>query len=133
MVLALGIQLQRIADEGIGTPYIPTAAVPIAPANLVGVGASRRVSLSWDRVIAYPFVQNYEYRVSVDGGSFSNWATLPGSGPSTTGHVFLGLVNGRPYSYDIRAVNAEGDGAAASVSNVRPSGAFGEGFSNSFQ
>ena len=56
---------------------------------------------------------HYEYRVKVGTASFGNWTMVPDSDASTTGHTFTGLTNDTEYTYEVRAENVAGDGAAA--------------------
>ena len=78
--------------------------------------------MSWAAADPNDNVIYYEYNVNHNDTSTGNlsgwtpWATVPGSGSSTTSHTFSGLTNGREYRYHLRAVNANGASVGAPAS-----------------
>ena len=60
-------------------------------------------------------ITGYEYRQSTDGGKNWNpdWTDIPGSDASTVSHQVTGLRNDTGYTFQVRAVNAVGKGAAS--------------------
>ena len=92
---------------------------PLAPGNLAARAGNTEATLVWDTPTAVPDhgqpITHYEYRVKAGTGSFSSWATLPGSDGTTTSHKFTGLTNDTEYTYEMRAENVAGDGAEAQV------------------
>ena len=78
--------------------------------------------MSWAAADPNDNVIYYEYNVNHNDTSTGNlsgwtpWATVPGSGSSTTSHTFSGLTNGREYRYHLRAVNANGVSVGAPAS-----------------
>ena len=98
------------------TPEPPTP--PAAPTGLTATAGDGSVTLSWDDP-ADPSITGYEYRLNHNAtptGNFSGWGTwtaVANSGAATASHTFTGLAAGREYRYRLRAVNAEGAGAAA--------------------
>ena len=89
---------------------------PATPANLAAAAASGQVALSWDDP-SESDITKYQVRVSDDGGGTwsPDWTDIAGSGASTTEHTVSSLANGTEYTFEVRAVNADGDGAASRI------------------
>ena len=93
---------------------------PTAPRNLTAQAGNTTARLTW-QAPAPPVpdhgqpVLHYEYQVKVGSGSFSSWAPIPNSDATTTSHTFTGLANNTPHTFEVRAVNIAGGGAAAST------------------
>ena len=69
-------------------------------------------------------VTGWKYRQKTDGGSYGSWTEISNSssGNSLSGTV-TGLQNGTAYRFQVRAVNANGDGAESPESDaVTPAG-----------
>ena len=60
-------------------------------------------------------ITKYQYRQRVSGADFGDWSDIGGSSATTTTYTVTGLTNGSPYGFELRAVNASGDGKASSV------------------
>ncbi len=91
-----------VSSEASATPV--GEAPPAAPTNLVAVGGTQQVTLSWN---ASPGATGYRVkRSSVSGGPY----TLIGS-PGAPGYVDGSLANGTTYHYVVSAVNLVGEGA----------------------
>jgi hypothetical protein len=91
--------------------------VPGKVATPTFVEGDRQVTLEWDAPATNgePITQ---YTISWSGGSP---VTVPGSAAS---HVFTGLTNGDPYTFQVRATNAVGQGEISDPSaTARPFGA----------
>ena len=96
---------------------------PAAPVNLQAAADTDRVTLSWTTPHAGGSpITGYRYRQSSDGGLNWNpdWTAVPDSGPTTTGHTVMGLDPDTTYTFAVRALNADGNGAVASVSVTTP-------------
>ena len=83
---------------------------PMEPINLIAVPENGQIELSWGEVYSDGGSPVVRYEVSRDGGA--SWVSV---GMVMT-HIFTGLVNGKAYSLQVRAVNAIGAGSAAMVS-----------------
>ena len=90
----------------------PVGNVPSAPRNFSASAGNGQVSLSWNPPASDggSAITRYEHRRR-SGGSWSGWT---GVGTRTSATV-SGLSNGTRYSFEVRAVNRSGDGAAASA------------------
>ena len=88
--------------------------VPAAPANLAAMPANGQAVLTWDDPNDSS-ITRYQYRQRVSGADFGDWSDIGGSSATTTTYTVTGLTNGSPYGFELRAVNASGDGKASSV------------------
>ena len=59
-------------------------------------------------------ITGYQVRYRTNGGAWSNWMAVAG-GASATSYTMTGLTNGIGHEIEVRAVNAIGTGASASV------------------
>ncbi len=108
------------------------ANVPSAPGNLQVTPGHGEVTLDWvtaaDNGSA---LTRYDYRQSTDGGTTwdPDWKEIPL--PDNTAaadleeHTVERLTDGQEYTFEVRAVNAIGDGAASQVSLPAAPGNFG--------
>ena len=87
--------------------------VPAAP-NLEAIPANQQVLLTWDDP-GDSSISKYQYRQRVSGADFGDWSDIGSSGADTIEHTVTGLTNGEAYGFELRAVNASGDGDASSV------------------
>ena len=93
-----------------------THAAPSAPANLTAAAGNAKVELNWTTPAnGGSAITKYRIRRKAGSGSFGAWADISGSDADTTGDEVTGLANGTAYTFEVRAVNAIGEGAAASV------------------
>jgi len=97
---------------GIGTQSItltinlaPTA--PGAPENLIAIPGNGQVALGWDAPASDGGSAILRYEVQVDGGAWEDVGLV-------TSHIVTGLTNGNTFTFNVRAVNAIGNGAEAS-------------------
>ena len=105
-------EVRAVNARGAGAAAMVTAApahTPPAPPNLDAEPGDRQVTLRWDAPESDggSAIERYEYRA--DGGA--EW-----TGTGTDRRVTVtGLVNGQQYTFEVRAVNAQGAGEAATV------------------
>ena len=88
--------------------------VPDRPANLAAIPANGQAVLTWDDPNDSS-ITKYQYRQRVSGADFGDWSDIGGSGADTIEHTVTGLTNGIAYGFELRAVNASGDGDTSSV------------------
>ena len=101
------VQLKTWADSASGTFSVAKAG-PAAPRGLDGIVGDATVAASWTNPNDSA-ITKYRYRTWVYGDStmWSEWTDIPGSGTSTTGHIFTGLTNGDWYFIDLRALRGD--------------------------
>ena len=91
------------------------STTPGAPINFRATPSDAQVTLSWDAPTSDggSAITGYEYRYQESGGSWSNWmATSPAlSRTATVGS----LTNESAHNFEVRAMNANGDGLVASA------------------
>ena len=115
--------MRAVSDDGAGAATNVSAATtsalpPAAPTDLGADPGARQVRLSWSAPDHGATITGYEYRHSSDGGQTwsPDWTAVPNSGPNTTGYTVTDLEPGTTYTFEVRARNADGSGAAANVS-----------------
>ncbi len=91
--------------------------VPGAPTNLGATAGDTKVTLRWAAPTApgTSSVTRYDYRRSTDGGN--TWGSWTDAGNVLEKEI-AGLTNGTEYTFEVRAVSAAGNGAAASVAET---------------
>ena len=89
---------------------------PAAVTNLAAVAEDQQVTLSWTDP-NNTSITTYQYRQSTDGGSnwSPDWTNITDSDENTTSYTVENLTNDTEYTFEIRAVNATGNGASGSV------------------
>ena len=96
-----------------------------APATFTATAGDTQVTLNWGAPsdsAGTAALTKYQYRYKVSSASnWGSWTDVGDSGDDgsdatdETSVVVTGLTNGTAYSFELRAVNAAGDGAAASA------------------
>ncbi len=104
------------SETGFSDPELPLTVILGRPSNLTATPGDGQLTLGWDDP-GNANIDGYEYRQSSDGGGNRDpdWAEIAGSSATTTGHEVSGLSNGTEYTFEIRAIDANYEGAAASV------------------
>jgi hypothetical protein len=87
----------------------PTAVVPSAPTGVSGTPGNNQVALTWTPGSnGGSAISDWQVRYSTDN---STWTTFSDSVSATVGITVTGLTNGQNYYFQVRGVNAIGDGA----------------------
>ncbi len=90
-----------------------------APANLAATPGDGQVVLSWDAPASNSGITRHEYRYKTGDGSFpSTWTAIANSGAGGAnegGVTVTGLANGTAYTFQVRAVDATGEGPTAEI------------------
>ena len=112
---------------GPGVPSAGTRATPVAvppPPSLTATAGNTQVWLVWtSRGDGGSPLTGHEYRQQAGSGVFDTWLPIPDSAPTGAhggSYIVTGLTNGTSYTFQVRAGNAEGDGAASSPARATP-------------
>lgn len=102
-----------VNDAGLRSPAVAIAAtprtVPSAPSGIIPVRGDRRVTLSWTPGFdgGSP-VTNYRVRFSTNAGT--SWSSGQLTGSAEPSFTVTNLTAGSSYIFQVRAVNAAGEG-----------------------
>ena len=97
--------------------------VPNAPTDLAASDSGTSADLTWKAPLITGFVNDerapltgYEVRHAASSDALPDtWTAIANSGPTTVSHTVTGLTEGTAYTFEVRAKNAVGAGAAAST------------------
>ncbi len=97
--------------------------VPDAPTDLAADVSGTSTELTWKAPLITGFVNDvsapltgYEVRHAATSDALPDtWTAIANSGPTTVSHTLTGLTEGTAYTFEVRAKNAVGAGAAAST------------------
>ena len=112
---SINVHIPAILARGARVWFNPLpTSTPSAPTHLTANAGEGRVTLRWaDPLDAY--VDRYELRHGAgQPPAFGQWLAIAGSNRRTTEHVVPAASDGR-HTFELRAVNFVGAGAAASV------------------
>ena len=101
-----------------GTPT-PVGSTPPAPSKPTATSGDRQVTLSWtSNGNGGSTITKWQYAKKAGDNAFeTTWTDIPDSGESTTTWTVPDLTNGTVYRFKVRAVNANGNGAASPESD----------------
>ena len=122
------LRLRAINDRGAGAAALAVRArplaLPAAPKNLTARAGDRAAILGWtapddpDGLIA-----GYQFRWRATGPSdetgAADWTDVPG-GAAARSHWVRRLVNGWAFAFEVRAVNANGQGTPSDAAQATP-------------
>ena len=119
-------EVRAVSAQGTGAASAAVtatpAAPPSAPSGFTAAPGDREIALSWTDPLDAS-ITKWQVRHKA-GTSFTAaddlWTDIVGSTASTTGHTMTGLTNNTAYVFQVRAVNATGDGAASVVQPATP-------------
>ena len=110
------------AEDGPVTRTVPTG--PAAPTNFMATPAGdAQVKLAWDAPASDSGVTRHDYCFKTDGGYPEDWTRIANSavgGTNQAGFTVPGLTNEVAHTFQLRAVSAAGNGAAAEAAPVTP-------------
>ena len=116
-----GFELRAVNATGDGTASDEATAtmIPAAPANFAAASGNAKAHLSWTDP-GNATITRWEYRVDSHGLGWQAWTEMSGSTASTTSHLIGSLDNNTSYRFEVRAVNATGNGKPSDAVTVRP-------------
>ncbi len=103
---------------------VTPSTTPPQPTSVTAARGDAQVMLSWtagsagepgEATWALP-TTSWQYRQRRGDGAFGTWIDVADSDAATTGHTVTDLINGVVYTFEVRAMNAMGAGAAGSAS-----------------
>ena len=110
--------------DGTATDWVtatPVAPTPAAPTGFSARAGAGQVSLSWTDP-SDASITRYELRYGkASERSSATWAAISDSDATTVSHMVSSLENGEEYSFQLRAVNTSGNGAATDWVSATPS------------
>ncbi len=114
-----GFQVRAVNSISEGLEAAATATPgrdPSAPTGLTARVESETITVMWGMPAdnGGSAITGYQVRYRMNGGQWSNWMAVAG-GASATSYTMTGLTNGIGHEIEVRAVNAIGTGASASV------------------
>ena len=114
-----GFQVRAVNSISEGPEAAATATPgrdPSAPTGLTARVESETITVMWGMPAdnGGSAITGYQVRYRMNGGQWSNWMAVAG-GASATSYTMTGLTNGIGHEIEVRAVNAIGTGASASV------------------
>ncbi len=113
------------AGDASETQPVTIATTPGRPRSLTATPGNGLVHLSWVASSdgGSPIL-NWQFRLIDSSGTFTDtapaWVTIPGSDADTNSYTVVSLDNAELYTFQIRAVNAEGPGTLAESDQVNP-------------
>ncbi len=112
--------IPRAADAQTETRAMTTPAAPTGFTAMVG---NTQVTLGWDAPASGSGVTRHEYRYKTTGSYPATWTRITNSGvggANQAGFTVTGLTNEVAHTFELRAANASGEGAAAQAGPVTP-------------
>ena len=103
------------AKIGGNPPNLPDCVVPWLPESLTArpQAETGTVVLSWDQS-SNTTIEKWQTRWKTSG-EFGDWTDIPGSNEATTSHTLTGLTSKVRHTFEVRAVNASGEGIPATT------------------
>ena len=99
------------------------AATPAAPTGFTAMVGNAQVTLGWDAPAPDSGVTRHDYRYKTTGSYPATWTRIATSAPgeaNEAGFTVTGLTNEVAHTFELRAANASGEGAAAQAGPVTP-------------
>ena len=93
--------------------------VPAPPTGFTATAGDGEVALSWNDP-SNASITKWQVRYKAGTGDYGDWTDITGSTASTTSHTVTGLTNATAYVFQVRAVNAVGNGAESATATATP-------------
>ena len=105
------VRAVNTTGDGAASDAATATLIPAKPAGVAATPNGATVSLSWTNP-EYSTITRWEYRYKTGSGNYGSWTQVPGSTASTTSAA-IAVASVNRYVFQIRAVNATGNGAAS--------------------
>ena len=102
-----------------GTVSATPLAVPETPVGFAATAGDGTVALRWSSA-GDASITGWQTRVRIGNGAFGAWVDVVGGTAATTEWRMTGLTNGTAYGFQLRAVNAVGEGLASATVTATP-------------
>ena len=114
-------EVRAVNNQDLASPGVQAkaATAPAKPAGLTAAPGFRQVTLTWDE-LGYTSVTGWQYRQKKGADPYGQWTPIPGSDADTTSHTVTQLFSGAAYTFQVRAVNAAGDGLPSDEVTATP-------------
>ena len=101
-----------------------TSTAPPAPTNLTAQAGDAQVTLTWTTPgNGGSTITKHQYREKIESGEFGNWMNIPNSAEgqaNANSYTVPNRTNGITYTYQVRAVNAQGESTESNEDSARP-------------
>ncbi len=112
------------SNEDSATPIAPVTTAPPAPTNLTAQAGDRSVTLTWTTPgNGGSTITKHQYREKIESGLFGNWMDISNSAEgqaNANSYPVPDLTNGITYTYQVRAVNAQGESTGSNEASATP-------------
>ena len=102
-----------------GAPVAPSASVLAKPTDFTAAAGNAQVVLTWTDP-SDTSITKWQYQQKENSNSYGNWTDILSSHANTTSHTVASLSNGVVYTFRLRAVNMNGNGAASDEASTIP-------------
>ena len=114
------IRALKTGAESPASDEASATLIPARPAGLSAKAGDARVVLAWTDP-KNGSITGWKLRKKAGTSPWEvSWTAITGAGASTTSHTVTGLTNGTEYRFELRAVNATGDGTASDAVTATP-------------
>ena len=119
-------RVRAVNAQGTGAPSTEMEAIaydgptpePGKPKNLIAIFGDRQVRLSWEASsMGASAITRYEYQYGTTGTFSQTWTEVP-DWESALEVTIDGLIGGTTYHFQVRAVNAQGEGIPSDASQT---------------
>ena len=101
-----------------------TSTIPPAPTNLTAQAGDAQVTLTWTTPgNGGSTITKHQYREKIESGEFGNWMNIPNSAEgqaNANSYTVPNRTNGITYTFEVRAVNAQGESTESNEDSARP-------------
>ena len=119
-----GTKLASFTDFAVTNNSTQASPGPDEPTNFRATAGELQVALTWDAPASASGVTRHEYQYKTSGEYLDDWKQIADSAPGEANEASFtvtGLTGGTAYTFELRAVSADGNSTAAEDGPVTPS------------